>query len=183
MVVLAVLAAALAVAFRRGLERTRRLALAAGLGLAALYYAAFVPMVVEQLPRLLEGGGQGRGASRGPLDALRLQGLGLLWGWGPAAIALAAAGRPRPGTSGLDRSLAAYWAAGGVLALLAVVSPVETRYLYALSVPVAAAAAAGALRLWGERPSWRRWSVAALLAAQALLAGRNAVDAVLHRYR
>src|SRR5207245_429010 len=76
LIVLVVLTVALLVGRgREGPGRTRLAALGAGLGLAALYYLRFVPLVLSQLPRLAEGGGQGRGASRGPLDALKLQAL------------------------------------------------------------------------------------------------------------
>ena len=83
-----------------------------GLALAAVYYLHFAPMVWQQVPRLLEGGGQGRGASRSGWDAARLQGLGALGQWGWPAIVLALVGR----CSGLEgrcrRALAGYWLAG-----------------------------------------------------------------------
>jgi hypothetical protein len=190
LVVLSVLTAALVLAWLGSLGRTRGLALAAGLGLAGLYYARFLPMIVEQVPRLLEGGGQGRGASHGAWAALRLQGLGLLFGLGPPALILSWMGRrdslparaARRAEGPLERALAAYWLAGLVLAALAVVSPVETRYLYALTVPVAAAAAEGVLWLWQRGPGARA-AAAALIAVQAALAAHNAVEALLRRYR
>ena len=183
LVVTVVLLAALLVAHRRP-DRSRALAAAAGLAVAALYYARFVPLMLGQLPRLLEGGGQGRGASRGALDALRLQ-LGGIWSqWGLPALALAVVGRPRPSGSGptLDRDLAAYWAAGAALAVLAIVSPLDVRYLYALTVPLAAAAGAGFVRL---RERGRAGLVAAwlLFAAQVAWGLRGLVEAIVYRYR
>jgi hypothetical protein len=183
LVVLAVLAAALVLIARRAAGRTRLVALLAGLLLAAAYYASFAPMVAEQVPRLLEGGGQGRGASRGAWSALRLQLLAPLTQWGLPALVLAWFGRPRRGSDPpLGRDLVAYWLAGAVLAVLAVVSPLEVRYLYALSVPLAVAAGSGAALLWG-RGGPGRGAAALLLLAQGALAAANALDALLRRYR
>jgi hypothetical protein len=183
LVVTVVLLVALLVARRRP-DRPRALAAAAGLAGAALYYARFVPLMLGQLPRLLEGGGQGRGASRGALDALRLQLAGIWSQWGLPALALAVVGRPRPGPSGptLDRDLAAYWAAGAALAVPAIVSPLDVRYLYALTVPLAAAAGAGFVRL---RERGRAGTAAAwlLFAAQAAWGLRGLVEAIVYRYR
>jgi hypothetical protein len=183
LVVLAVLLAALwVVRGREGPGRLRVTAAACGLGVAALYYARFVPLMVEQLPRLLEGGGQGRGASRGTLDVLRLQLLGILGQWGLPAIILAVVGRPRWRASPLDRDLVAYWAAGAVLALPAMFTPVDVRYLYALTVPLAAAggAALGKLREGGRGGAL---AAALLLGAQAAWGLRGLVEAVAQRYR
>ena len=185
LVVAVVLLAALLVARRRpGIDRTRALAAGAGLTAAALYYARFLPLMLGQLPRLFEGGGQGRGASRGALDALRLQLSGILGRWGLPVLVLAFIGRPRlrgPETS-LDRDLVAYWAAGAVLALPAIFSPLDVRYLYALTVPLAAAAGAGLVRL---RERGRAGAAAAwlLLAGQAAWGLRGLVEAVAFRYR
>lgn len=183
LVVAVVLLAALLVASRRP-GRPRAVAAGAGLAGAALYYARFVPLMLAQLPRLREGGGQGRGASRGAMDALRLQLGGILSQWGIPALALAVVGRPRPRRSGttLDRDLAAYWAAGAVLAVPAIVSPLDVRYLYALTVPLAAAAGAGFVRL---RERGRAGAAAAwlLFAAQAAWGLRALVEAIVYRYR
>src|SRR5207249_6153842 len=142
----------------------------------------FVPLVLSQLPRLAEGGGQGRGASRGPVDALKLLVLGVLGRWGAPALVLAALGRPRPGRSALDRDLAAYWAAGAVLAVPAIFSPLDVRFLYALTVPLAAAGGAGLVLLRGRG---RAGALAAWLlpALQAALGPRSLVEAVAVRYR
>src|SRR6185503_3171932 len=98
-----------------GLDRPRIVAVAVGLSLVALYYLHFWDLVTSQLPRLFEGGGQGRGTSRSAWDAARFQVLGALAQWGAPAIVLALFGWPR--ASGLDRDLKAFWWAGAVLAL------------------------------------------------------------------
>jgi hypothetical protein len=187
LVVLAALGLALLLAAGRATGRTRALALAVGAAATAAYYLQFAPLIAEQVPRLLEGAGQGRGTSRGPWAALRLQLLAPLAQWGPPVMLLAWLGRPRPASApleerGLDRDLAACWAAGAALALAAAISPLEVRYLYALTVPLAAAAAAGTLALW-RRSVPARWAAVGLVAAQAVLAALNALDALLWRYR
>lgn len=183
-VVVTLLTALLVVRGRPGLERTRATAAGAGLAAAALYYARFVPLMLGQVPRMLEGGGQGRGASRGALDALRLQVAAVLGQWGLPVAILAVLGRPRPRESKttLDRDLVAYWAAGAALAVPAVFTPLDVRYLYALTVPLAAAAGAGLVRL---RECGRGGTLAAglLLAGQAAWGLRGLVEAVAFRYR
>ncbi|HEY2944614.1 MAG TPA: hypothetical protein VGN09_19425, partial [Vicinamibacteria bacterium] len=183
-VVAMLLVALLIVRGRAGPGRARTYAAGAGLAVAALYYARFVPLVLSQLPRLFEGGGQGRGASRGTLDALRLQLGGILDRWGLPALALAAIGRPHPREPGamLDRDLTAYWAAGAALAVPAILTPLDVRYLYALTVPLAAAGGAGLVRL---RERGRGGAMAAwlLLAVQAAWGLRGLVEAVVFRYR
>jgi hypothetical protein len=183
-VVVAALAAALVLARRRepGLDRARGLALVVGLGVALAYYSSFWRLAVDQLPRLLEGGGQGRGASRGAWDAVRLQVLGAVQQWGVPAAILAAVGRPRPGRGLLDRDLAAYWATGAALALPAVLTPLDVRYLYALTVPLAVAGAWGLAALAGRKTAGRLLA-ALLFGAQCALAARGMLEAVLHRYR
>jgi hypothetical protein len=183
LVVVVVLLTALLVARgRRGPERTRAVAAGAGLAAAVLYYARFVPLMLGQVPRMLEGGGQGRGASRGALDALRLQVAAVAGQWGLPVLILAVVGRPRPCESTLDRDLAAYWAAGAALAVPAILTPLDVRYLYALTVPLAAAAGAGLVRL---RERGRAGALAAglLLAAQAAWGLRGLVEAIAFRYR
>jgi hypothetical protein len=176
-VVLAALGAALLVAARRDGERWRIAAVAGGLGLAAAYYARFVPLIASQLPRLWHGsGGPGAGGEgAGPL-------LALLGQWGFPAIVLAVAGRPWPALDRLDRALVAYWAAGAALLVVALLSPLDVRYGHALGLPLAVAAAEGAHRLWSRGPA-ARLGVLALALAQGLLAGWNVVEAVLWRYR
>lgn len=184
LVFLLALGGALAVARWRGyrLDRVRAAALAVGLLLALAYYASFWRLIADQLPRLLEGGGQGRGASRGMWDALRLQLLGAVEQWGAPALVLGALGRPRPARSLLDRDLAAYWIAGAALVLPAVLTPLDVRYLYALTVPLAVAAARG-LGALAVRGTAGRIAGALLLGLQAALAVRGILEAVLHRYR
>jgi hypothetical protein len=183
-VVLVALAAALVAARGRdsGVDRPRAVALAVGLGLALLYYASFWRLTVEQLPRLMEGGGQGRGASQGAWDAVRLQGLGIVEQWGIPAVILALIGRPRSRRSPLDRDLAAYWLAGAALAVPAVLTPVDVRYLYALTLPVAAAGAWG-LAVLASRGTAGQVAGGLLFGAQCALAARGIVEAVLYRYR
>jgi hypothetical protein len=181
---LAVLGSALALARRRhpGLDRTRVLALALGGVLALAYYASFTRLVADQLPRLLEGGGQGRGASRGAWDAVRLQLWGAVLQWGVPAMVLAAFGRPRPGRSTLDRDLAAYWIAGALFAVPATVTPLDVRYLYALTLPGAVAAAWGLAAL-AARGAAGRLLGALLFGWQCALAAHGILEAILHRYR
>jgi hypothetical protein len=182
LVVLGVLALALLALARRDAGRAQVIGSAVGLALAGAYYLQFAPLVLRQLPRLREGGGQGRGGSRGALGVLRLQAWGVVGQWGPGALALAVMGHPRRTGDALDRDLRAAWLAGAALALLAVVSPLEVRYLYALTVPLAVAAGAGALRLTRKGLGGRL--VAGLLVlAQAAQAWANAADALLRRYR
>jgi hypothetical protein len=181
LIVILTLLAALAIGRARTLARepARLLALGIGLGAAGLYYQHFWGLVAEQLPRLAEGGG--REGAPGILQAAWLQARAAVQQWGAPAILLGVAGRPRPSRGALDRDLAAYWCAGGILLAAAVVSPLEVRYLYALTVPLAVAAAGGAIRL-GGRP------VTALVAgvlvlAQVALAGWTVAEALLYRYR
>jgi len=183
-VVVVLLAALLLAGGRPGPDRTRVAAAGVGLAAAALYYARFAPLMLGQVPRMLEGGGQGRGASRGALDALRLQVAAVAGQWGLPVLVLAAVGRPRPRESRttLDRDLAAYWAAGAVLAVPAILTPLDVRYLYALSVPLAAAAGAGLVRL-RERGHAGALTAWLLLAAQAAWGLRGLTEAIAFRYR
>lgn len=181
-IVLAAWAVAL-VALERGEERRRAaLALGLGLGVALVYYAAWLPLILEQLPRVLEGGGQGRGASQGPFDALRLQVVGAVGQWGLPATALAIAGWPRWRGDRLDRALLAALLAGAGLALLAVVSPVEVRYLYFLCLPVAVCAARGAGRVAARGRGGTALAVLALV-LQAWVGAAGLRQAVFLRYR
>lgn len=217
LVVLAALAGALLVMRWRsaGIEggatawRDRRAwAVILGLSLAALYYGQFLGLMVEQLPRLREGGGAGRGTGQGLLAALQHQGAWALARFGWPALLLAAWGWPawrRPASvvddrtgdqshdaaaARLRRDLRAFWWAGGLLALCALLSPLEVRYLYALTAPLAVALADGVERAWawsarGSVP--RLWALRAALTAlillQAGLAGRELYEAIFVRYR
>jgi hypothetical protein len=181
-VVAGMVCTALLIAWRRELRahRWRTASVGVGVGVAVLYYAQFAPLVIAQLPRLWEG------ASAGPAGAASGGGLAPLLSiagqWGLPVIGLALAGPPRPREGPLDRDLAAYWGAGLALALVAAVTPLDVRYLHALGLALAVAAATGTLRLW-SRGMLGRIAVVALWLAQALLAGRNLFEAVLWRYR
>ncbi|MBK5255480.1 MAG: hypothetical protein JJE39_05555 [Vicinamibacteria bacterium] len=104
----------------------------AGLAMAASYYASFFPMILKQLPRLL---GE-RGGSAGVFDPWRLPNQ-ILDGAGWPLVSLIAlsmfTGKVRDALT-LGRSLAL---TGFLLAIAALVSPVEVRYLLAL-VPLLA---------------------------------------------
>ncbi|MGE0456153.1 MAG: hypothetical protein AB7O37_22610 [Vicinamibacteria bacterium] len=161
-------------------DHARRLALLAGFGAAALYYSGFARLVIEQLPRLAEGG-SGRG-TLAPLDALLAQ-LGSVRGqWGLPLVALALAGvwgaRVEPGHR---HGLLPFWVAGLALLAVATFSPLEVRYLYALSPLLALEAAAGLDWLLG-RPRLRAVGWLLVLGAGWSLAAL-ARDALLSRYR
>ena len=177
---------ALAVAERRGPEpdRTRLWAAAAGLAAAAFYYAHFTGMIWAQIPRLLEGGGQGRGVSRTAWDALRLQVLGALGQWGSPAIVLAWLGTSPPAHG--RRATNALWPLIGSraspCAVPAVVSPLEVRYLYGLTAAVALSAGAGAARLEAAGGASRLLG-RLLCVAQAALGAYAITEAIVIRYR
>jgi hypothetical protein len=177
-VVLAAAAAALAW-FRRAelrADRTRLAALGAGLLAAGAYYAAFVPLVLGQLARLGEGGAGGEGLAA----ALLRQLLTASAQWGLPAIALAAFGRPGPEPPGRD--LLALWSAGALLFLVALASPLDVRYLYALTLAVAVAAATGFARLWRRGGAPRALGIAGG-AALAVLGALGMAHALFERYR
>jgi hypothetical protein len=178
-VVLAVLAPALAWFRRAGLraDRTRLFALVAGLLASGAYYASFAPLGMAQLARLGEGGG---GGGDGFGAALLRQLLTALAQWGAPAIVLALFGRLDPDEPGRD--LVAVWCAGAVLFAVALCSPLDVRYLYALTFAVAVAAAAGAARLFRSRGGWRLLAVAGALAVAAVGAS-NVAEALFLRYR
>jgi hypothetical protein len=183
LIVLALLCGLLLLLGRRdGLGSARPWAVAVGLGLAALYYLQFFRLIVDQLPRLLEGAGEGGARPSGLAHALSAQAYQLVTGWGLPAIALAWLGRPRSLSHGLDRDLLAYWIAGAMLLGAALVSPLEARYVYALTLPLAVAAGQGLLLPW-DAGGARRLVPAGLLLFQAALAARGIVEAIFHRYR
>jgi hypothetical protein len=104
-------------------------------------------------------------------------------GWGIAAIVLAWFGRPSPREGPpIDRDLSAFWMGAGLLALPAIVSPLEVRYLYALAPALAIAAARGALALHA-RGGTVRLAAWALVAIQAGIGAANLAHAVYSRYR
>ena len=118
-----------------------------GRGLLRLHSS---PLVARRSsPRLREGGGQGRGARAAP-GVLRAAGRwALLAQWGVPAIVLAwpSAGRGRRATRSTATCGRSGWPARRWLCLAALVSPLEVRYLYALTSAVAVAAATGRLAL------------------------------------
>jgi hypothetical protein len=151
----------------------------AGLGLAGIYYAQFLPLVASQLPRVVSGAGPGR-------DFLGTAGQQVLrvyheWG-GPALVAAAlGAAAARSGASAAPWPFRACWLAGAGLALLATLSPLEVRYLYALT-PAAALLAAEGLS-WLVRQRGGVPAVAVLALVQLGLAARGIVSAILFAYR
>jgi len=180
LIVLAAFVAAFVFAYGRSLggDRVRVIALAIGFGLAAAYYSHFLGLVVEQIPRLSEGSGGGRSFLGGLMRQAIL--AGRQWGW--PAILLALAGRPSLEGDAVDRGLRSFWLAGLVLALVAAASPLEVRYLHALTLPLAVAAAAGLERL--QRAGWGgRLAAIGLLAWQTALALSGVLAGLLHRYR
>jgi hypothetical protein len=183
-IVLAVLCVAFAWARRGSLrsERVRLAALGVGLLLAGGYYAHFTGLVLSQLSRLQEGAGSGAHSGMGVWDALREQRGWMLLRWGMPALLLAALGWPRPRAGDLARDLAFFWLSGIVFFGLAVATPLEVRYLYALSLPLAVAMADGILWL-GRRGTLGWIAVAALGAWQLWLAWQGLIEAVLTRYR
>jgi hypothetical protein len=158
----------------------RRLrAVVVGLGLAALYYVQFLGVMTSQLPRLLEGSGAGPDLVSSA--ALQVRRLVLDWGWpaaGAALLGIATAGSRRVDSMQPFRGL---WIAGTILALVAVATPLEVRYLYALA-PAAAVLAADALQRMSARRGGRLL-VAGLLLVQGGLAAAGIVRAVLFNYR
>jgi hypothetical protein len=110
-----------------------------GVAVAAAYFATFLPMIVAQLPRLLTE----RGGSSGVFDPLRLptQVVASV-GWPLAALVLLAVlVRRVPPVLPLTKSLAATTV---VLALAALVSPIEVRYMLAV-MPLVAVVGASAI--------------------------------------
>jgi hypothetical protein len=181
-VVLGAFALALAAERQRdAAPRARWPVLARGWAAAAGYYALFLPLVASQLGRLGEGGRRA-GGEGGLLAAVSAQPFAAWREWGGPAIVAVVLGGLGAGRPEWRRGLRALWMAGGGLLLLAVLSPLEVRYLYALTPAVALAAAEGQARLH------RRGGAAALAAllvllAQAAVAVPNLADAIVLRYR
>jgi hypothetical protein len=73
---------------------------------------------------------------------------GALYDWGIPVVVLAVIGRPRGAAEGA-RDLKAVWLAGAMLFCAAIVTPLESRYLYALTPVLAMAASTGVEHLWG----------------------------------
>lgn len=185
LVVLGALLAGLVLLERTEVRRDRTRLIALGLGCAVLlaYYAHFSRLVVSELPRLLEGGGGSQaGATAGIGAALVSQLRSLLAEWGLPAILLGLLGLPWASPGRPESSLRAFWVAGAALAALAVVSPLEVRYGYALTLPLAAAVAEGARWLWA-RGRLGTLGAVLLLVGQAAIGVAGIVEAVAFRYR
>ncbi|MBN2370822.1 MAG: hypothetical protein JXO72_10050 [Vicinamibacteria bacterium] len=157
----------------RDTPRARRQSfLACSIGIIAivLYYSHFTRLVAGQVPRLLDSAG-GTGIPLMRRLYSQLHGMSWEW-WSLPAAALAWFGRPRNRHAALDAGLIGYWLAGVVLLVAAVMTPLEVRYLYALTVAVALCAARGFLALSdGSRLG--------KLAGGLLVAGHFAIGAVL----
>jgi hypothetical protein len=183
-IVLAVLAVSFAVFGRsdaREARWRRGTALAAGAIGVALYYAAFARLIASQVSRLLEGAGQG--GSQPLTTTFGLQIEGAAWEWlGTPALLLAVIGWRSLSDDRLARTVKAFIWAGAALMLAALVSPVEVRYLYALTTPIAILAAAGAGWLWTHGRAARVLSVT-LCSLQVALAVRSLIDRLLFHYR
>ncbi|HET7292044.1 MAG TPA: hypothetical protein VFM88_06445 [Vicinamibacteria bacterium] len=180
-IVLVPVVAALLMARRGRPGRARALALLVGLAAAAWYYGHYAGLVLEQAPRLLEGGGQGRGGVVGFTGVLAHQAFAMLRDFGVPVLALLPFARYTGGAE-VERDVRAY-ACGALAPMLpALVSPVAVRYLLALGPAVACLAAEGACRL-RARGGGGRLAVAALLLAQAGLAAASLVNGIVFRYR
>jgi hypothetical protein len=184
-IVLAVFAVFLVVIGRadaRAARRRRGIALAVGAGIVALYYASFARLVVNQVPRLLQGAGKS-GAGQAVPTALALQLHGAAWEWlGIPVLLLAVIGWCSLSDDRLARTVKAFLWAGAALMLVALVSPLDVRYLYALTTPIAVLAAAGFGRLWSRGLTTRALAVA-LAGLQLALAVSSLIDRLLFHYR
>jgi hypothetical protein len=180
-IVLAVLCPWLAWARWPGLKQdpARWIALVVGIGLAAAYFGSFAGLLSPQLGRLGEGGGA---AGQGFLVSLPRQGTSLAGQWGLPVLALAAAGLPFASRDRWDRDWVAWWGAGACLFVLAIATPLDVRWIYALGAAAAAAGASGFAWCW-RRSRGTRVAAVGLLVAQALLGAFAASAALWERYR
>jgi hypothetical protein len=168
---------------REGLrDRPGLIAVAVGLGLALAYYGQYGSLISDQLPRLLEGGGQGRGASVAVWGALRTQLVAAVSQWGWPAILLGLAGLPRPSRSPWDRDSASYGIACLALFVPAIVSPLDVRYIYALS-PIVSIAASETIVRGAASGGLAGLAVSGLSLWALLAAARSLCEALLARYR
>ena len=185
-IVLAFLAACFAVIGRadaREARWRRGVALVVGAGAVALYYGAFTRLIASQVPRLLEGAGQGAGHGTAAAFVTLLRGEGWKQPWlGVPALLLALLGWRALNDDRLARAVKAFVLAGAALMLAALISPVEVRYLYALTTPVAILAAAGFGSLWTRGLAARGLAVT-LAGLQVALASTCWVDRLLFHYR
>jgi hypothetical protein len=182
LIVLVAVCAALAAIEGRSLaaDRRRAVGLLAGLAIAALYYSHFLPLVLEQIPHLAERSG----TARPWVGSMARQVRAAVEQWGIPAMALGTLGLGVFHRAPLDlrRGLGAWALAGASLGVVAIVSPVEVRYLYALTLPVAVVAAVGADWLVERGPGGVALA-ALLLLWQLVLAGQGIALGLVHRYR
>jgi hypothetical protein len=183
LIVLIAVVIGMATADRGNARGARLLGTAAGALVAALYYARFTGMIAAQVPRLLEGGGQGTAEVAGFFGALIRQYHGVAGGLGLPLVALAVLGLAGGSWRRMPPAVRGYALGGVVLLLPALVSPLEVRYLPALAPIVGLLAADGFLRFWSFKTVAARAFLYAVLAAQAVLLAREIVTALLYRYR
>jgi hypothetical protein len=162
-------------------RRSRAIAITGAALVTVGYYAAFVPLIARQVVRLVEGAGGGHPRVGLAIAAQAADAL-VWWGAPATALALLAVLVPLDVPRLLARSLAAFWGTGGLLFVAAVVSPLEVRYLYALTAPVAITAALILSGLWRRGP-WGRILGASLGAAVTCLGVAHILTRVLHGYR
>jgi hypothetical protein len=160
-------------------DRTRWTALVTGMAVAVAYFASFAPMVSAQLARLGEGGGPAGGSF---VASTARQGMSVAGQWGLPVVILALLALPVRPRERFDRDLLAWWCAGGLLLLLAIATPLDVRWVYALGPAAAVAAGTAFVRLWKGGPLMR-WAGISLLAIQAGLAAWAAAEALWARYR
>ncbi len=162
-------------------RRSRAIAITGAALVTVGYYAAFLPLIARQVARLAEGAGGGHAR---PWPGIATQAADVLVWWGVPAttLALLAVLVPFDVPRLLARSLAAFWSTGALLFVAAVVSPLEVRYLYALTAPLAVTAALGLSGMCRRGP-WGRILGASLGTALACLGAANILTRVLHGYR
>jgi hypothetical protein len=178
-VVLAVLVAVLLALDERRRPRVVGCVMAAAL--VVMYYLHFLPLVLQVLPRLAEGASAG-GRSLGLLEAMLRQLQEPVGRWGLPMVLLAAAGLAR----GAEREPRPLLAAAGIsalaLAVVACVSPLEVRFVYAVAFAVAIVAADGLRRLSGAGRVAQAVALG-LLTWQVTLAVSGLREILLERYR
>jgi hypothetical protein len=159
----------------RRLDRQRIIAVSIGFALVGAYYLSFTRLILDQLPRLYEGG-HGRTSTGSVFQALTIQASDAFWQWGLPVLLLAFSWliptfsrKLDEGGDPLRSRIHAQLFAGLILAALAVFSPLEVRYIYALTIPLALMAGARVDTLL-DRGRWAVILAGALIAAQAILA-------------
>jgi hypothetical protein len=110
------------------------------------------------------------------------QGTSVAAQWGLPVLALALLGLPFRLRDRLDRDLAAWWGAGACLCVLALATPLDVRWVYALGAAAAVAGASGFAWCW-RRAGMARVAALAVLAVHAALGASAAAAALWERYR